>query len=306
MSTTANIRYYLREGFRNIGINRLMSVASVAVLMSCLVLIGSALLIFFNVDALLENIESQNVIMAFCDVGSDEDTVAAVGEAIEKLDNIEACEFVSREQAFDKVAQSLGENADLLDNAGDEFLPDGYKITVADMEYFSETVRCVEAIENVFSVQQNSDLAARLERVRTAVTYVSIGIIILLFIVSVFIIANTVKITMFSRKLEISIMKAVGATNWFIRWPFLIEGLTIGVISALLSFGVLYLIYFLISDSLLAIFGILGNGLVDFWDYALYILAGFLGVSIITGGFGSIISIGRYLKEQGSVVVDEN
>ena len=89
MSTTANIRYYLREGFRNIGINRLMSVASVAVLMSCLVLIGSALLIFFNVDALLENIESQNVIMAFCDVGSDEDTVAAVGEAIEKLDNIE-------------------------------------------------------------------------------------------------------------------------------------------------------------------------------------------------------------------------
>lgn len=306
MSTTANIRYYLREGFRNIGINRLMSVASVAVLMSCLVLIGSALLIFFNVDALLENIESQNVIMAFCDVGSDEDTVAAVGEAIEKLDNIEACEFVSREQAFDKVAQSLGENADLLDNAGDEFLPDGYKITVADMEYFSETVRCVEAIENVFSVQQNSDLAARLERVRTAVTYVSIGIIILLFIVSVFIIANTVKITMFSRKLEISIMKAVGATNWFIRWPFLIEGLTIGVISALLSFGVLYLIYFLVSDSLLAIFGILGNGLVDFWDYALYILAGFLGVSIITGGFGSIISIGRYLKEQGSVVVDEN
>lgn len=306
MSTTANIRYYLREGLKNIGINRLMSVASVAVLMSCLVLIGSALLIFFNVDALLENIESQNVIMAFCDIGSDEDTVAAVGEAIEKLDNIEACEFVSREQAFDKVAQSLGDNADLLDNAGDDFLPDGYKITVSDMEFFSDTVRSVEAIENVFSVQQNSDLAARLERVRTAVTYVSIGIIILLFIVSVFIIANTVKITMFSRKLEISIMKAVGATNWFIRWPFLIEGLTIGIISALLSFGVLYLIYFLISDSLLAIFGILGNGLVDFWDYALYILAGFFGVSIITGGFGSIISIGRYLKEQGSVVVDEN
>ena len=101
-------------------------------------------------------------------------------------------------------------------------------------------------------------------------------------------------------------MKAVGATNWFIRWPFLVEGITIGLISAVLAFGVLYLIYFLASDSLLAIFGLLGNSLVDFWAYAVYIAVGFVVVSIVTGGIGSVFSIGRYLKEQGSVVLDEN
>lgn len=305
MRKSRNVRYLTREGFKNIGTNSLMSVASVAVLMSCLVLIGAALLIFFNVDALLENIESQNVIMAFCDIGSDDATVKEVGQKINELDNIQSVEFVSKAQAFDKVVASLGNNASLLQDSDDSFLPDGYRITVDKMDGFAQTVGAVKAIEHVFSVQENSDLASRLEKVRSSVTYVSIGIIVLLFIVSIFIIANTVKITMFSRKLEINIMKAVGATNWFIRWPFLIEGLTIGIISAVLSFGVLYLLYFLVSDSLLAIFGILGNGLVDFWDYALYIFIGYICVSIFTGGLGSIISIRKYLKEQGSVVSND-
>ena len=160
----------------------------------------------------------------------------------------------------------------------------------------------MKAIPGVESVRENTDMAKRLERVRTAVTYVSLGVIALLFAVSVFIIANTVRITMYNRRLEISIMKAVGATNGFIRWPFMIEGITIGVISAVLSVGVLYLIYYLSADALLAIFGVLGGNLVSFWNYALYIFLAFLGVSVITGGIGSMISIGKYLKEQGSVV----
>lgn len=301
-----NISYLTHEGIKNIGINRLMSVASIAVLISCLVMIGSALLIFLNVDALLQNIESQNVIMAFVDIGSDENEVNKVKSDIEALDNVESCVFVSNESALGSIKDTLGENASLLKDSDGSFLPDGFKITVADMELFSDTVQKVMAIENVSSVRQNSDLASKLENVRTAVSYVSIGIIALLFIVSLFIIANTVKITMFSRKLEISIMKAVGATNWFIRWPFMVEGITIGLISAVLAIGVLYLIYWLASDSLIMIFGILGNELVNFWNYALYLFIGFVIVSVVTGGLGSAISIGKYLKEQGSVVVDEN
>lgn len=282
-----------------------MSVASVAVLMSCLIIIGAAVLIFFNIDSLLENIESQNVIMAFCDIGADEATVKKVGTDIEALDNIESCEFVSKAQALEQVRASLGDNAALLKDSDDSFLPDGYKVTVKDMELFTMTVMQLQNIDNIYSVQQNTDLASRLERVRKSVSYVSIAIIALLFAVAIFIIANTVKITMFSRKLEISIMKAVGATNWFIRWPFLIEGVFIGLISAILAFGLLYLLYFLLSDSLLSIFGLLGNGVVNFWDYGFWILAGFILVSVVTGGFGSIISIGRYLKEQGGSVIDE-
>lgn len=306
MKKSRNIRYLTSEGIKNIGINRLMSVASIAVLMSCLVMIGAAVLIYLNVDTLLQNIEDQNIIMVFVDVGADEDTVKSVESQIEKMDNIQSCEFVSKAEAYNKVLESLGKNASLLSDSDDSFLPDGFRLTVKDMEQFAATVSQLQSIEHVLNVQQNTDLASKLSRVRRAVSYISVCIIVLLFAVSLFIIANTVRITMFSRKLEISIMKAVGATNWFIRWPFLVEGITIGLISAVLGFGVLYLIYFLASDSLLAIFGLLGNSLVDFWEYAVYIAVGFVVVSIVTGGIGSVFSIGRYLKEQGSVVLDEN
>ena len=111
---------------------------------------------------------------------------------------------------------------------------------------------------------------------------------------------------MFSRKLEISIMKAVGATNWFIRWPFLVEGVVLGIISSFVSFIVLALLYSLLSGPFSSIFGLLGNVVVSFWDYALILLGGFLVVSVLTGAVGSLISMRKYLKEQGSVVLDES
>ncbi len=301
-----NIRYLTHEGIKNIGINRLMTVASVAVLMSCLVIIGFALLLFLNVDSLLQNIESQNVVMAFCEVGASEEEVNQTKTVFESIDNIANFEFVSKNDAYDSVVASLGEDAQILSNIDSSFLPDGYRIIVDDMSLFSETVDKIKSISTVASVQQNSDLAEKFAEIRTAVSYISIGVIIVLFIVSMFIIANTVRITMFSRKLEISIMKAVGATNWFIRWPFLVEGVCIGLISSVLSFAILALLYNLLGGAFTSIFGILGNSIVNFWDYALYIFGGFIIVSIITGGLGSLISMRRYLKEQGSVVLDEN
>jgi len=301
-----NLGYLTGEGIRNIGTNRLMSVASIAVLMSCLILIGSAFLIFVNIDALLGNIEEQNVIMVFVDLDADADTVNKVKSDIEAVDNISGCEFVSRQSAYESVVSSLGENSALIQDADTSFLPDGFKVTVTDMQYFAQTVASLKQIENVYSIRENTDLANKLENIRNSVTYICIGIIVILLIVALFIIANTVRITMFSRRLEISIMKAVGATNWFIRWPFLIEGISLGVISAVISIGVLWLIYFFVSDALLAIFGILGNGLVSFMSYGLWIFIAYIATGIITGGLGSVISIRKYLKEQGTVVLSEN
>ena len=301
-----NIRYLTHEGIKNIGINRLMSVASVAVLMSCLVIIGFAFLLFMNVDSLLEYVESQNVIMAFCETEATDDVVENTKKTLEAMDNIAICEFVSKEEAFEMVAGSFGDNAEILKNIDNTFLPDGFRLTVEDMKLFDETVAAVSSVDGVISVQQNSNLASTLEEIREAISFISIGVIVVLFIVSMFIIANTVRITMFSRKLEISIMKAVGATNWFIRWPFLVEGIVLGVISSVISFLVLALLYNLLAGPFGSIFGILGNTVVSFWDYAVIIFVGFLSVSVVTGGIGSLISMRRYLKEQGSVVLDEN
>lgn len=301
-----NIRYLTHEGIKNIGINRLMSVASVAVLMSCLVIIGFAFLLFMNVDSLLEYVESQNVIMAFCETEATDDVVENTKKTLEAMDNIAICEFVSKEEAFEMVAGSFGDNAEILKDIDNSFLPDGFRLTVEDMKLFDETVAAVSSVDGVISVQQNSNLASTLEEIREAISFISIGVIVVLFIVSMFIIANTVRITMFSRKLEISIMKAVGATNWFIRWPFLVEGIVLGVISSVISFLVLALLYNLLAGPFGSIFGILGNTVVSFWDYAVIIFVGFLSVSVVTGGIGSLISMRRYLKEQGSVVLDEN
>lgn len=301
-----NIQYLTREGIKNIGINRLMSVASVAVLMSCLVIIGFALMLFFNVDSLLQNIEKQNVVMAFCEVGADDEVVELTKSIIEDLDNIDSCQVVSKEDAYNYVEASLGENAGILKNIDESFLPVGFRITVKDMSIFKDTVAKIQSIDSVSSIQQNSNLAEKLREIRTAVTFISIGVIIVLFIVSMFIIANTIRITMFSRRLEISIMKAVGATNWFIRWPFLVEGVFIGLISAVISFFVLAFLYGICGPAFASIFSIFGNSIVSFWDYSVLILIGFIFVSVCTGGFGSLISMRKYLKEQGSVVLDEN
>ena len=301
-----NIRYLTHEGIKNIGINRLMSVASIAVLMSCLVIIGFAFMLFMNVDSLLEYVESQNVVMAFCETDASDAIIENTKKALEELDNIALCEFVSKEEAFNMVAESFGENAELLKNIDNSFLPDGFRITVADMKMFDETVARISSIDSIISIQQNSNLASTLEEIRQAISFISIGVIIVLFIVSMFIIANTVRITMFSRKLEISIMKAVGATNWFIRWPFLVEGVVIGLISSVISFFVLALLYNLLAGPFASIFGILGNTVVNFWEHAALLFVGFLLVSVLTGGLGSLISMRKYLKEQGSVVIDEN
>ncbi len=301
-----NIRYLTREGIKNIGINRLMSVASIAVLMSCLMIMGFALLLFLNVDSLLGYIESQNVIMVFSEVNADELTVNELKDSLTDTENVSAVEFISKEEAFQMVVSSFGINSEILENLDSDFLPAGFKVTVSDMSLFGETVSKIKSLNGVSSVRENSDLASKLEEIRLAVTYISIGVIIVLLIVSMFIIANTVRITMFSRKLEISIMKAVGATNWFIRWPFLVEGITIGLISSVVSFLLLALLYNLLSGPFSIIFGVLGNAVVNFWDYALVLFAGFIVLSVLTGGIGSLISMRKYLKEQGSVVLNEN
>lgn len=299
----ASLKYLTKEGFRNVWVNRLMSLASITVLMACLVIIGLGSMIYFNINALLDNIESQNVVMVYVKDGvSDEDTTR-MGNEIKVMNNVEDCIFVPKEDAFAAQLESMGEDAVLLEGLDENPLPDAYKVVVKDLTMFDQTVSELKAMQNVENVRENSDLADKLVSVRKAVTIVIAGMVALLFIVSLFIISNTIRITMFSRKLEISIMKAVGATNWFIRWPFMIEGMVIGVTSSLVSFGLLAGLYqgmIYVFKNMLAIFTP-----VSFGAYAGWILLIFMGIGIFTGSFGSLISMGKYLKEQGSVVSEE-
>ena len=299
----ASLKYLTKEGFRNIWVNRLMSLASVSVLMACLVIIGLGAMIFFNIDALLDTVERQNVVMVYvADEATDEQT-SQLGNQLKTLDNVDNCVFVPKEDAFQAQIEAMGDDAVLLEGLEENPLPDAYKVVVSDLTQFKATVNSIKKLDFVDTVRENSDVADRLISIRKGVSAVIIGMVSLLFIVSLFIISNTIRITMFSRKLEISIMKAVGATNWFIRWPFMIEGMFLGIIAGLVSFGVLAGLYqgmVYVFKDLLAIFTPVGFG-----AYAGYILLLFMAIGIFTGSFGSLISMGKYLKEQGSVVSEE-
>lgn len=300
-----SLKYLTHEGFRNVWVNRLMSLASVTVLMACLIIMGAGIMIYFNINNVVDKVQSQNVVMVYVADDATEDETTQIGTSLEGISNVESCEFVPKEVAFQEQIQSMGGDAALFEGFDEIPLPDAYKVTVKDLSQFENTVSQIKQINKVDSVRENSDLASKLLSLRHAVSIVSVGLVIMLFLVALFIISNTIRITMFSRKLEISIMKAVGATNWFIRWPFMIEGMILGTISGIVSLGVLWGLYAVAEKVFAQTLSLIGFSLVPFSEYWWQILLVFVAIGLFTGGFGSLVSMAKYLKEQGSVVSDD-
>lgn len=304
--TNFNVGYLTKEGVRNVWSNRLMSFASVAVLTSCLLLIGVAVMLFANINMALKDVQEQNIIMVYLDDNISEEDINTVGQDIRMIADIDSAEFVSKEEAYQSQLESLGDDARLMDGLDENPLPDSYEVYLKNLDHYDSVLDSLKSIDHVGSVRGNSDLAEQVRQISRAVTIISVGIIIMLLAVSLFIIANTVRVTMYNRRLEISIMKAVGATNWFIRWPFIIEGIIIGIVSGLVSEGLVYGLYSLAVRNIGSVFTLLGGSAIPFSAYAVRMLLAFILVGILAGAVGSIVSMARYLKEQGSVISDEN
>lgn len=301
MKRRGSMLYLTREGIKNVWINRLMSIASICVLLSCLVMIGTAFMAIINMNSLIGKIEDQNVVMVFLKDDITNEETEKVGQDIEKIYNIKECVFVPKEQSFSEQIKNLeSESASELFQGVENPLPDAYKVVISELSDFDNTVSKIKTVENVTNVRENKELASQLMYIRKIVTYVSIGIIAVLLLVSLFIISNTIRITMFSRRLEIKIMRSVGATSWFVRWPFMIEGMMLGLISGLISLGIVSGLYYLLRRSLGSMLSvIMSGGLVPMGTtYPLILLAGFIGIGVIAGAFGSALTIRKYLKEQ--------
>ena len=302
----SRIGYLTKEGFRNIRVNHLMSIASIAVLMSCLVMMGAAFMVIVNVNNVMSEIESQNVVMVYLKEEVQGEAITEMREKITLMQNVKKCEFVDKETAFKQQLEELDTDATYFEGVENP-LPDLFKVSVSDMTKFDKTVAELKALDGVDSVRDNREIAQTLVKIRQTIFYVSIGVIAVLLLISLFIIANTVRITMNSRRLEINIMKSVGATNWFIRWPFMVEGMVLGAISGILSLAVVWGLYRLVQPSVSSMLTMVSRGFttVSFLDYVVYILVAFLVIGIVSGGIGSLISIQKYLKERGGVVYEE-
>lgn len=295
-----SIGYLLIEGVRSLWKNRTMSIASIAVLFSCLMLTGIAGLVSINMETIMKSVEETNSIKVYLYEETPQLEVISIGETIRSLDNISSCIFVPKEDGLAYMMESLDADVDLFEGL-DDFLPDSYTISMADLTLYEETISQITAIEGVEEVNDYSDIAEKLISLDSLITYGSMAVIIILGIVSLFIISNTVKVTMFTRRVEISIMKSVGATNLFIRIPFVVEGLLIGLFSGGISATVLYFSYDKATEIIYNIVPFIS--IFDIEPYSLYIFAAFALLGSLFGIMGGIISLSRYLKKEGEEAI---
>lgn len=302
--TGSSLKYLTKEGFRNIWTNRMMSLASICVLMSCLVLIGSAAMIFFNIDSLLGKIEEENVIMVYIADEATDEQISEMETQINNLGNIKEIEFVPKEDAWqEQLATMEKAQAEFFTQVSSDIpLPDAYKVTVDNLDLFDQTVDGLNKLDHIDTIRENKDLAQKLVAIRKGISVVAIVIVAVLLAISLFIISNTIKLTVYSRRLEISIMKSVGATNNFVRFPFVIEGMILGVLSGVISLGLVWGLYELAVKQFSELLSSLNLQAIAFVDYALPMLGIFVAIGVICGVGGSVVTMSKYLNKEGSEI----
>lgn len=295
-----SIGYLFKEGIKGLWKNRTMSIASICVLISCLLMTGIAGLLSINLSSTMKGIEGRNTVTVFLDNGLPALTAVQVGEEIRALDNVSECTFVPKEDGLKNVIGNMDSehDSDLMAAISDDNpLPDAYTISLSDLGRYKETIAALTAIEGVDKTDDISELVGKLNDLDRLVKYVSLAILLVLGLVSLFIISNTLKVTIFSRRMEINIMKSVGATNGFVRIPFIVEGVLIDMFSGLISASVLYFGY---DKAVEVVYGIVKFlDIIDIRPYALSLYLAYVLMGMLFGIMGGVISIRRYLKHEG-------
>ncbi len=291
-----SIGYLFKEGIKSLWKNRTMSIASIAVLMSCLLITGIAVLISLNMDNTMQSIEEENNITVYLNDGTPKLTAIKIGDEIRNYENILSCDYIAGEDAILSMMESMGEDGILFEGFED-ILPDAYQIKIRDLSRYDETISQISQIEGVDEITDYSDVAEKLSDLDELIGYGSIAIVSVLAIVALFIISNTLKVTMFTRRVEINIMKSVGATNAFVRVPFIVEGILIGLISGALSSTILYFSYGRVTEAVYTIVPFIS--IFDIEPYTIYIFSAYGIIGIMFGLIGGLISISRYLKREG-------
>ncbi len=299
-----NTSYLSKMGLHNLVANRSMSLASISVLTLCLLLIGISFLLLVNMRTLVSDVEKQNVVVAFVKDGIDESSIEKVKTDLEAIPNVTEVKYVSKEEGFSEQLDEFGVEKDMIEGVIENPLPNSYRITVSNIAEFSQTLSSIEAVENVDSVRESQELINQISTLQKSLTFICVIIVVALIIVSLFIIANTIKITMVSRKVDIQVMKSVGATNMFICWPFMVEGISIGLISGLIAMTLTYAFEKIEGNALNSLFSLFGSHVVAISDYWYLLIVGYFVSGMILGSFGSVVSIRKYLKKEGSEAND--
>ena len=280
----------IREGFRSIKTHGLMSFATVTIIMACLIIMGSVALLSLNINYLIKDLEKQNEVVAFVDDEiEDEEEAKAIGSQILAVDNISAADFVSRGEAMKNYMSKYDKS--LMEGIDETVFRHRFIIHLNDIEKLAQTKEALEGVPGIARVRAHQEYADTFVKIRNIVSGVALVLMAILVFVSMFIMSNTIKLATFSRREEIAIMKMVGASNGFIRLPFVVEGLVLGILGGGLGFLAQWGLYDLVTKSLME--SLTGDILevVPFLSIAPMILAVYLGIGVVIGVFGGVLWI---------------
>lgn len=295
MARRLNSGYYITEGFHNVFSHGFMSFAAVCMIVACLLIMGTFTLLAVNLEHMLGELEKENEFLAYVDESYTREQAQELGEQISSLDNVASTIFVTREQALEEFLQGREENQ-LLSNLPASVLRDRYRIHVEDIEEMSRTVELVEKVPGVAKISVMLKVAQGFVLVRNIATGVALTLIGILMIISLFIISNTIKLATFHRREEIAIMKMCGATNGFVRWPFVFEGLILGMAGAVLAFFFQWGIYQMVCNFVIEANGMSLVVVIPYADMAKRIFAIFAASGFVIGVGGSLLAIRKFLQ----------
>ena len=292
---SSKIGYLIKEGFKSIATHGFMSFASVTIIVACLVIMGSFTLIAVNIGSMLDGLEAENQVVAYVEETFTEEEARALQPEIEYISNVRLCRFVPRQQAMEEFATQF-EDQTLFQDVDASILRDRYIIYLNDISLMEQTQADLYNIIGIANVQAHLGVAQGFVAVRNVVSAVSLILVVVLVVVSVFIMSNTVKLATLSRREEIAIMKMVGASNWFIRFPFVVEGLVLGLLGAIIAFLLEWGVYDIVADRIMS--GLIGRlvTVIPFAHLSPIVLPVYLGVGLAVGVFGSTIAIRNYLQ----------
>lgn len=290
-----NFGYFFHEGLSNMFSHGFMTFAAIGITVACLLIMGTFTLVAVNANALLEDLEQENEILAFIEENYTDRQIKALETKLAAVPNVTSVTFISREEAMEKFLEDYPDE-EYFKDLDPEILRDRFSLKIADLELISQTVEAVRNTEGVGGINAYEDVAGGFITVRNVASVVCIALIAVLFVVSVFIISNTIRLTTFDRREEIAIMRMVGATNGFIRWPFVYEGFMLGLLGSAIAFFLQWGLYEAVSK------GVSSNDALQLIDVIPFeglwapVACTFGSAGIIIGVGGSLSAIRKYLQ----------
>lgn len=297
---TSNVSYLIKKGISSVWKNFIMSFASFSILLVSLLQVSMTVLIMMNLNIIMGNIEDTNEITVFIEDGVSEAQVNKIHNTLNNNDNLTDVRFIPKEEGLENFKENMGEYSELLSYLDENPVPDTFLVRVKDLKNIKLAVTAISSIDGVELVKTSDDFAGALINIRNTFSVIIIAVLATLIIVSVVVVSNTIRTSVFSRRNEISIMKYVGATNTFIKLPFFVEGTFIGILSGAAAWGLTWFIYdsvfalFTDNLSLWEMFGFFN--LIPFNSISPFVLIINCVTGAVLGAVGTVFSTGKYLK----------